>query len=574
MKRFLSLFISFCLIFGCFSSMVLADTSLENEEPVEMDAGSVEDAGAGPFTITEDGVLTDYSGSKATIFVPDGVVRIENFVFQDDKNLKTVYLPDSLKEIGDYAFRDCSNLMTINLPDGLTKIGDSAFTNCKKMLCTIPDTVESIGELAFYDCENLRSIHISDKITVINYGTFALCKNVSSVTLGKSIEKIGEDAFREIPLWVEDLVLPEPLVDIEDFAFYGCEGLTSVTMGDNVTEVGVSAFANNKSLSSVKLSNSLVLLGARAFSGDELLTSVTLPESMKSMEQEVFANCPITTLTIPDAVEMIVPKALASMTALEEVFIGNGVTSIGNEAFADCTSLKTLCFAKKLQSYGQDLFTNCDTDSMYAYVYDETKAIDLCEEYGIAYTIVDKRLDPVENLTAAPAGKNKVKLSWDPVEGAVGYLIYAKKDGKYAYVGMTTKGTTFTDKNALDKDYNYYFVYPYEYKDGSVWAGKGAPYVYAKGICPAVTNLKASALKGKVKLSWTASPDAEGYLIYGIRPNGSYGYIGMTTKGTTYTDTKASAEDYNFYWVFPFHKDADGKVIAGLTGKYTYGRAR
>ena len=140
---------------------------------------------------------------------------------------------------------------------------------------------------------------------------------------------------------------------------------------------------------------------------------------------------------------------------------------------------------------------------------------------------------------------------------------------------MTTKGTTFTDTKALDSDYNYYWVFAYvKDLDGSMVAGGCEKYVYAKGVCLAVTDLKASSQVGSVKLSWTASDGAEGYLIYGIRPGGSYGYIGMTTKGTTYADTKASKTDYTFYWVFPYHKDADGNMIVGGTAKYTYGKAR
>jgi|GEM_PF-965066 len=181
----------------------------------------------------------------------------------------------------------------------------------------------------------------------------------------------------------------------------------------------------------------------------------------------------------------------------------------------------------------------------------------------------------VTGLSAASAGKNKVKLTWTAVEGAEGYLVYAQKDGKYGYVGMTTKGTTFTDTKALDNDYNYYWVFAYvKDETGKMVAGGCEKYVYAKGVCLAVTNLKASSVTGGVKLTWTASAGAEGYLVYGIHPGGSYGYIGMTTQGTTFTDKKASNTDWNFYWVFPYHMDSSGKMIVGGTPKYVYGRAK
>ncbi|MBO7564919.1 MAG: hypothetical protein J6T40_08785 [Clostridiales bacterium] len=180
----------------------------------------------------------------------------------------------------------------------------------------------------------------------------------------------------------------------------------------------------------------------------------------------------------------------------------------------------------------------------------------------------------ISGLRATSAGKNKVKLTWAATEGADGYLVYGQKNGKYAYVGMTTTGTSFTDTKAISSDYNYYWVFPY-YLDANdnMRPGKCAKYVFAKGVCPAVTNLKASSVKGGVKLTWTASAGAEGYLVYGIVNGQPYKYLGMTTKGTTFTDSKASATDFNYYWVYPYFKDASGNMVVGLTGKYTYGRA-
>ena len=198
-------------------------------------------------------------------------------------------------------------------------------------------------------------------------------------------------------------------------------------------------------------------------------------------------------------------------------------------------------------------------------------------EYDKSVTLITKgpSVGKVTGLKAVSAGGNKVKLTWNAVDGAEGYLVYAQKDKKYGYVGMTTQGTTFTDTKALDTDYNYYWVFAYVKDiDGSMVAGGCEKYVYAKGVCLAVTDLKASSGTGYVKLSWTASAGADGYLIYGIRPGAAYGYIGMTAQGTTFTDTKASKADYTFYWVFPYHKDANGNMVVGGTAKYTYGKAR
>ena len=182
-------------------------------------------------------------------------------------------------------------------------------------------------------------------------------------------------------------------------------------------------------------------------------------------------------------------------------------------------------------------------------------------------------LGSVTNLKAVSAGKCAVKLTWNNVAGAEGYLIYAQKDGKYGYVGITTRETTFTDVKALDSDYNFYWVFPYVMNNSDKMIPGGCEkYVYAKGVCKAVNNLKTYSVTNGVKLTWSFVHSAEGYLIYGMNgANNAYHYIGMTNN-TSFIDTKASASNWNFYWVFPYHKDSNGKMIVGETAKYVYGK--
>ena len=198
------------------------------------------------------------------------------------------------------------------------------------------------------------------------------------------------------------------------------------------------------------------------------------------------------------------------------------------------------------------------------------------EKYTDYYSSIVFIMKPVAvtNLKAQSAGRNQVKLTWTASSGSEGYLIYGQKDGKYGYITMV-KGNSYTDTKALDTDYNYYWVFPYVKNASGEYVTAGcAKYVYAKGVTAAVTNLKANGTTGKVTLTWNASAGADGYLIYGIRPGGKYGYIGMTTTGVSYVDTKASKTGWTYYWVFPYHKDAKGNMIVGGTAPYVYSKAR
>lgn len=199
--------------------------------------------------------------------------------------------------------------------------------------------------------------------------------------------------------------------------------------------------------------------------------------------------------------------------------------------------------------------------------------VDLNMDFGAETT--NKKPEAVQNLKAS-SKIGAVNLSWSEVKRADGYLVYGiRGSGKYGYIGMTSK-TSFSDTKALTSDYNFYWVFAYRKdSEGNMLAGSAPEkYVYGKAQkCEAVTDLKAYSVSGGVKLTWTKSEGAEGYLVYGIRGEGSYGYIGMTTTGTTFTDKNVLRDEYNFYWVFPYHTDGNGIKVAGGTAHYVYGRA-
>ena len=199
------------------------------------------------------------------------------------------------------------------------------------------------------------------------------------------------------------------------------------------------------------------------------------------------------------------------------------------------------------------------------------------------------KLPAVTNLKAT-SGSTGVKLTWSPVSGANGYLIYgfhgSPKTAAYGYIGMTSGGTTYTDARALSSDYNYYYVFAFKYdSNGKMVPGVVSDYVYGKKISaapstpvitklPAVTNVRAASGSTGVTLTWSRVSGANGYLIYVFHcspKTATYGYIGMTSN-LSFTDTKAISRDYNYYYVFAYKYDSTGKMVPGAAGSYVYGK--
>ncbi len=374
--------------------------------------------------------------------------------------------------------------------------------------------------------------------------------DTDKVIIPSGVTSIGEYAFEFKTM--SEVVIPNTVQSIGEGAFGGCEYLSKITIPSSVKSIGILAFSYCSSLKNVTLSNGLNKISRGAFRG-----------------------CPIEKIKIPSTVSKVEAFAFQYCSKLKEVVAMEGVTALENGAFDGCYNLEKLIVPSSVNDLGYEWsFEDCPNVVIYGKL--DSYAEKFAKKYNISFKLIAAP-KAVENLKAISVGKQKVQLSWSKVTGAEGYLIYSQKNGKYGYCGMTTKGTSFTDVKALDSDYNYYWVFPYitDMTNDKMLPGGCLKYVYAKGVIPAVQNLKASSVKGGVKLTWTKQVDADGYLVYGQNgENSKYHYIGMTTKGTTFTDKKASKKDYNFYWVYPYHKNAAEKMIVGGTAPYTYGRAK
>ncbi|MBR5444670.1 MAG: leucine-rich repeat protein, partial [Clostridia bacterium] len=414
---------------------------------------------------------------------PEGLSSIGEGVFCDCDSLTEVTFPEGLSSIGDRAFYDCDSLTEVTFPEGLSTIGDYAFAYCAGLTeVTFPAGLTSIGSYAFCDCDglhtitvqsdltyswntfagtNIRTLILTDAVTTVDAdllgrGTLAeirvedtdgsgltavdgvlysydsyletytllgypSAKAGTTYTVLDGTECIAGYAFYNCDL-LEEVILPEALLELEEDAFYSCDTLATVEFGKYITTVDSDAFYNTP-VTKVVLPAAMVsfpsairdlpelqeydvpdagnagyrdidgvlyhydagtdtltlrgyprsrtgttyavaegtdVIGERAFYSCGSLAEVTFPEGLTTIGQNAFYSCgSLAEVTFPEGLTTIRGYAFYSCTSLTRVDLPKGLQSIGGDAFGYCSNLMTVNFPTTLTSIGSYAFYGC-----------------------------------------------------------------------------------------------------------------------------------------------------------------------------------------------------------------------
>lgn len=356
---------------------------------------------------------TPYSGD---VVVPlsvsyDGntysVTAIGETAFESCSELISIALPNTVTTIGYAAFYNCSSLASVSMGNSVTSIGVHAFFLCSSLASiTLPASVISIGTDAFLDCENLEEIIVAEgnnsysSVDGVLYDknktTLLKCPDKKSqVTIPTSVTAIENGAFTGCH-GLTTIEIPNSVKSISSQAFFSCRNLTTVSIGNSVTAIGNGAFSNctsleeiivaeeNPSYSSVEgalynkdqtvlskwpdkklnvsIPNSVTAIGNCAFEYCSELTSITLPESVTTIGEWAFSRCSgLTSIDIPHAVKNIGYQAFSYCDNLTSISIGNSVIVIGDYAFENCNRLTLVAMGNSVSAIGNYAFSGCSS---------------------------------------------------------------------------------------------------------------------------------------------------------------------------------------------------------------------
>lgn len=297
--------------------------------------------------------ISDYSFYKCSITsisIPNTVITLGKHAFTDNDWLNSVFIPSSVTSIGECTFANCNRLTSVNISNSVTSIGRGAFTTCNRLTSIrIPSSVTEIGEWAFHSCSSLTKAEFEsiDHLCSINFAN----EDSNPLSYAGNLYINGEE--------VKEVVIPNSVTSIGDYAFYGCN-MSTVEIANSVTSIGSNAFRYCRSLISAVLSNSLTRLNERTFSDCTSLTTITIPNSVTLIGDLTFFNCAsLPSISIPESVIEIGVCAFSGCKSLTSINLPNSVISIGEAAFNWCDELTSVSISSSVTSIGKGAFSFC-----------------------------------------------------------------------------------------------------------------------------------------------------------------------------------------------------------------------
>ena len=259
------------------------------------------------LTTIDRNTLVKYEDYITDIEIPSNIETIDEFAFGYYQNLKTVKIQEGVKRIGRYAFTGCKNLKSINIPSSLKIIELGVFKDCENLteiinFSNLTAVYNKILASTFTNT-NLKNIEIPDNVKKIGHQAFAHCKNLKSVKLPENLKEIMSGAFKNC-INLKSINIPKNIV-IDDFAFYNCKNLESLSLKDISNEtIGKGTFCDCINLKSIELPQKLKFIGFDAFAGDKSLLSIEIPKTVENIANYSFYGCTsLKSITIPKRFE-------------------------------------------------------------------------------------------------------------------------------------------------------------------------------------------------------------------------------------------------------------------------------
>ncbi len=256
----------------------------------------------------------------------------------------------------------------------------------------------AVGDKILYNGVNYKVTNEFPReamVIPLDVGTYSGAVNILTSVNGYSVKKINDGAF-EGCTGMTSVTIPNTVTAIGDHAFKGCSGLTSATIPENTATIGKGAFEDCSNITKVTISSTVSSIGDLAFRGCSSVTEyiVAAGNAAFSSEAKVLMDHGKTKIiaypagmsggfAVPNTVTEIVAYAFENAKVTGISYASPTLETIGDRAFYGSNLSGEMRIPSTVTSMGTGAFGNCN--SLTAVVVDPANTVYDSDIYGILY---------------------------------------------------------------------------------------------------------------------------------------------------------------------------------------------
>lgn len=297
--------------------------------------------------------LIDYIGDDSDITLPNsysynGIVYntyiVDTYAFDSDAKIEKVIIPESARRIHEKAFYECNNLRTVTIKSNKTIIDKKAFSSDKLL------EMYGYDGMDFSEYTTLLLTHTSEaEPSLFSNDYYTISDGFEFVNINDKAYLIGYKGTET------DITLPSSYTfkekevtnySVIQYALYGNDNITSLTIPSNVLDIGDSAFAKCLNLSKVVFDPNCSVSALYAFDNSPIKVAYIPAELCNKINANTIeeihivsgktvsgnSSTKISVLTFADTVEEIM-YGFKSAKNLTGVILPNSIMKVSEDAF-------------------------------------------------------------------------------------------------------------------------------------------------------------------------------------------------------------------------------------------------
>lgn len=295
--------------------------------------------------------------SVETITVAEGnpnLVVVDNVLYSSDMTILRYYPGGDPREV-------------FQIPEGVISIGAFAFDNAKNLKEVImPDSVVRLQMSSFEECHKLENVRISENCRVIDQYVFSETA-LKTIHIPASLELLYSGSFGNECMLETITVDPEnPYYYAEDGVLYGhyVEGIQ--TDDCHIAGDWLVKYPAGSNATVFTVPDGIIGLDQHAFDSAVNLQEIILPDSLHTIYSGVFWNCSgLAKLELPGSLKKIYDSPIKQCTGITNLVIPASVELIGYNLVPNTPDFDSVVFLGDLPEMYFETFQWDNVDIYY-----------------------------------------------------------------------------------------------------------------------------------------------------------------------------------------------------------------